>query len=66
MVLDKAQERLNLPDLVLEAATDTVEVEEAFRKNKFDHVFMGTGTELDERLAVVRRLRSQRYDDDSP
>lgn len=56
MILEHARENLGVPDLALEVAVNADEVVEAFKKSKFDHVFIGAGLELEERLAVVRAI----------
>lgn len=55
-VLESARNSLKIPDLALEAATNPEEVSKALEKTSFDHVFMGAGVELEERLAMVRAI----------
>ena len=55
-ILDGAQEQLGICGLRLEAATNAAEVKLAVSRTTFDHVFMGAGIDLEERLAIVRAV----------
>ena len=53
-VLSGAQEQLGICGLQLEAATNAAEVKSAVSSRTFDHVFIGAGIDLEERVAIVR------------
>jgi hypothetical protein len=43
-----------MPDLELFAATDLAQVKAIFQDHSIQHVFMGAGVELKQRLEIVR------------
>ena len=55
-VLDGAQARIEMSGVAFSAATTAGEVANAFSSSRFDHVFMGAGIALEERLGVVKAI----------
>ncbi len=51
-----AQEHFQMPEVTLETATNAQEVMKSFESGKFDHVIIGAGIPLEERLKVVRAV----------
>ena len=55
-VLDGAQSQIEMSDVELSAATNAEEVATAFSSSGFNHVFMGAGIALEERVRVVKAV----------
>ena len=53
---DEVERHHELDDFVVFSATNIEEVKAAFGKAKIDHVIMGAGVELDDRLAIIREI----------
>lgn len=56
IVVDAAREQIDRADVDVHVAFSLAEVRAAFAANRFDHVVMGGGLPLDERLAVARAV----------
>jgi hypothetical protein len=56
IVVEDAKGQLQMPDLELFAATDLARVEAIFQDHSIQHVFMGAGMELEQRLEIVRTV----------
>jgi len=56
IVVEDAKGQLQMPDLELFAATDLAQVKAIFQDHSIQHVFMGAGLELEQRLEIVRTV----------
>ena len=56
IVVEDAKGQLQMPDLELFAATDLAQVKAIFQDHSIQHVFMGAGLELEQRLEIVRAV----------
>lgn len=54
IVVEDAQNLLNMPKVELFSGTNLEEVRSIFAENKIDHVIMGAGIELQERLNIIQ------------
>jgi hypothetical protein len=48
--------QLQIPDLELFSATDLAQVKAVFEHHSIQHVFMGAGLELEQRIEIVRTV----------
>jgi|SRR5579883_1304547 len=55
-VVDQAKRGVGMPDLEVLAATGVDEVRALFARTRIDHVIMGAGLELEDRVAVIREV----------
>ena len=56
VVLENARKYIEDPDMELYSATDIDGVRSVFAQSNIDHVFMGAGIELEQRLNIVREV----------
>ena len=58
VVVEDARRQLGMPEVRLLTATDLEEVRAAMEEtgNRIDHVIMGAGLELEDRLAIIREI----------
>lgn len=56
VVLENARKYVEDPDTELYSATDIDDVRSVFAQSNIDHVFMGAGIELEQRLDIVREV----------
>jgi hypothetical protein len=56
VVVEEAQQRLQMPDVRLFVATGLEEVRSAFAQADIAHVIMGAGLDLEIRLEIVREI----------
>ncbi len=56
VVVEEAQRQLAMPDVRLLTATGLTEVRAAFAEAEIDHVVMGAGLDLEDRLAIIREI----------
>lgn len=54
IVVEDVQNQLNMPKVELFSGTNLEEVRSIFAENKIDHVIMGAGIELQERLNIIQ------------
>ncbi|MBY8166576.1 hypothetical protein KW507_07825 [Vibrio fluvialis] len=54
IVVEDVQNQLNIPKVELFSGTNLEEVRSIFAENKIDHVIMGAGIELQERLNIIQ------------
>ena len=56
VVVEDVQRQLRMPDVQLFIATDLDEVRSALAEADMDHVIMGAGLPLEDRLAIIREV----------
>jgi hypothetical protein len=56
IVVEDAKGQLQIPDLELFSATDLAQVKAVFEHHSIQHVFMGAGLELEQRIEIVRTV----------
>ena len=56
IVPEDAKGELQMPDLELFAATHIAQVKAIFQDHSIQHVFMGAGLELEQRIEIVRTV----------
>jgi len=56
VVIDEAQQQLDMPHLRLFGGTGVDDVRSAFTQTGIDHVIMGAGIDLETRLEIVREV----------
>lgn len=54
IVVEDVQNQINMPKVELFSGTNLEEVRSIFAENKIDHVIMGAGIELQERLNIIQ------------
>lgn len=56
IVVEDAKGQLNMPDVELFTATGLEQVKATFYDHSIQHVFMGAGIDIDQRLEIVRAV----------
>lgn len=56
VVIDEAQQQLDMPHLQLFGGTGVDDVRSAFAQTGIDHVIIGAGIDLETRLEIVREV----------
>jgi hypothetical protein len=55
-LIHEAKQQLEMPDIELITGTSTDDVRSAFKRLRIDHVIMGGGIDLEDRLMMVREI----------
>jgi len=56
IIVDDVQHQLRLPHIELYGGTNLDDVQAVFAEHKIDHVIMGAGIELDNRLNIIKTI----------
>ncbi|WP_067703315.1 hypothetical protein [Nocardia jejuensis] len=56
VVVDEARERIDLPDIEFHSGTGLADLRAVFAQGPVDHVIMGAGLDLGQRLSIVREI----------
>lgn len=55
-VVDEVREHLELPDIDIRAGIGLTDLQDALARTPIDHVIMGAGLDLEDRLRIVRAV----------